>query len=71
METPLSIRNANAEGQRKYVAGLDVLGLKKTTIVMPKEFKRRIDVYAASKGLSKREIWIDVIREGMKILNIS
>jgi len=27
--------------------------------------------YAAKKGLSKREIWIEVVREGMKALKIS
>lgn len=71
METLSRKRQANAKAQRTYVAGLEAVGLSKTTVIMPKDQKRAIDVYAAKKGLKKQDVWTNIIEAGMKKIGIS
>jgi len=71
MATSQSKRQANAKTQRTYVTRLEAVGLSKTTVIMPKDQKRAIDVYAAKKGLKKQDVWTNIIKAGMKTLGIS
>ncbi len=71
MATSPGRRQANAQAQRTYVAGLETVGLSKTTVIMPKDHKRAIDIYAATSGLKKQDAWLNIIETGMKTLGIS
>ena len=68
---PESIRRANAKYQRDYKGGLDSLGLCQCSLIIPKEYKKLVDVYAAKGGYKKKEAWVNVIKAGLNALSIS
>jgi hypothetical protein len=70
MATSPGRRQANAKAQRTYVAGLETSGLSKTTVIMPKDYKKAIDIYAATGGIKKQDAWLNIIETGMKTLGI-
>lgn len=45
---PESIRHTNAKYQRDYKGGLDTLGLCQCSLIIPKEYKKLVDVYAGA-----------------------
>jgi len=64
-------RVANNEYQQTYRENLDDLGLCRITAIVPKEYKKSIDMHAVMSGKKKKDVLTEVIKIGINNLGIS
>jgi hypothetical protein len=64
-------QSANNKYQETFRENLDNLGLCRITAIVPKEYKKSIDMHAVMSGKKKKDVLTEVIKIGIDNLGIS
>jgi len=65
------MRKTGSEYQTKYRKSLKDKNLTKLSVVIPKEVKQAVDIFAIKQDENKGNVWNNIIEAGVKAYGIS